>query len=220
LNRNTIISVGLGLVVPLFVTCAVALSLGNQSWGRAFFVVWFCCPLAAAFFGHAAKRDLSKSGRSGSRASKLATIAIAVAYFEVALLGLNSVMSGHHPAQEITHEISAVNSLRTLNFAITTYGIENPRVGFPKALSDLRSNGRPDADWSIDRGLMSSTKSAYRFTYVAKEINPDGVVNAFQVFADPLDEKNKGWRHFFTDQTGVVRQSIGVPANESSVAIQ
>jgi len=52
--------------------------------------------------------------------------------------------------------------------------------------------------------LASRQKSGYLFTY---EPGPpqDGVIISYEVHADPVTPGTTGVRHFFTDQSGVIR---------------
>jgi hypothetical protein len=133
------------------------------------------------------------------------------------------------------NQASAVLSLRTLNEAATGYWLVYKR--YPASLSVL---GRPLAGTPplIDEELASGKKSGYVFTYSAGEKDVAGVpyeiyvdpdtglqaarpasparVDAYTIHADPLTPGTTGQNHYFTDQTGVIRQERDRPANEQS----
>jgi len=49
---------------------------------------WALSPLAAAFFGHAARREISKSGQDGARGSTMAA-GLTIGYLEIAFVSFN-----------------------------------------------------------------------------------------------------------------------------------
>lgn len=104
------------------------------------------------------------------------------------------------------NEASAVASCRTMNTASITY---NSSYGaYPANLSALGpSNGATPTSTSADLldqvlapagGGNTSTKSGYNFTYAQ-------TTGGYTLNADPVVSNQTGVRHFFTDQSGVVR---------------
>ena len=108
--------------------------------------------------------------------------------------------------------------MRTINLAAHSYAGTHPQERFPGTLKDMA--GKSDKDWSIGEALADGVKSKYRFTYAANSSKENGTRDAYQVFADPVDSANKGMKHFFIDQTGIIRYSSGGPANESSAELK
>jgi hypothetical protein len=218
-NKNSIISVAFCLVLPTFVACAVLFAPVNPPG----ILIAACAlsPLAAAFFGHAARREISKSGQDGAGGSTMAAAGLTVGYLEIAFVSLILISSVHHPNRMVAHEASAVGSMRTLNRAAGAYAGTHPQEGFPKALKDLSMNGpQPEPDWLIDQALASGVRAHYRFTYIPRSTKSDGVIDAYQILADPIDSRDQESRHFFTDQSGSIRMSKGAPANESSTELK
>lgn len=120
------------------------------------------------------------------------------------------------------NQASAVGSLRTLNTAAITYA-STYNVGFPANISALGppvGGAMPDANAAglIDSVLASGTRSGYVFTYSPGERDADGLVKTYAIHADPITSST-GTNHYFTDQTGVIRQEKGMPANEQSPPI-
>lgn len=216
LNRNSIVSVVFCLVLPLFLLCAALFDSLNPP--LILIVVCALSPLVAAFFGHAARRQIRKDGQARAKGYGLAAATLTVGYLEIVFVAFVLLSSGHHPSHVLSSEASAVGSMRTLNVAARAYANAHPRNGFPKGLKDLSWNNRqPETDWSIDEVLASGVKASYRFMYVAKSSKVNGKIDAYQIFADPVDSRNKDMRHSFTDQTGVIRSTVdGNAANESS----
>ena len=105
------------------------------------------------------------------------------------------------------NEASAVASLRTLNTSAvsfsTTYG------SYPTALSNLAPSSTPSSTSAdlIDSVLALGQKSGYAFSWGTG--STAGVT--YTINADPLSTST-GQRHFFTDQSLVIR------ANTSAVA--
>nr|HEV7952602.1 prepilin-type N-terminal cleavage/methylation domain-containing protein [Candidatus Acidoferrales bacterium] len=105
------------------------------------------------------------------------------------------------------NEASAVASCRTMNTASITY---NSSYGsYATALSNLGpSNGATPTSTDADLldqvlapagGVNVSSKSGYTFTYA-----PAATVG-YTINADPTSVNQTGVRHFYTDQSGVVR---------------
>jgi len=113
------------------------------------------------------------------------------------------------------NEASAVASCRTMNTASITY---NSSYGtYPATLSALGpSNGATPTSSSADLldqvlaptgGVNASTKSGYTFTYASAT-----PFNTYTLNADPQVSNQTGVRHFFSDQSGVVRVNLTVAA--------
>lgn len=121
------------------------------------------------------------------------------------------------------NEAAAVGSLRTLNTACVTYSTEYG--GFPPSLDALGGEGHgaePSATAAqlIDNVLQTGTKSGYLFFYSAGYPDDKGVVSSYIVNADPVVAGSTGVRHFFTDQTGVIRAESDRPANADSPPLE
>jgi type IV pilus assembly protein PilA len=118
------------------------------------------------------------------------------------------------------NEASAVQSLRNISTAeivySTTYGI-----GYTSLLIHLSGSGiAPDQNNAglIDEVLASGTKQGYTITYTPLTKDGLGNVATYSVTADPTTTST-GQRHFYTDQTCVIRSNSAVPAGPSDIAI-
>ena len=119
------------------------------------------------------------------------------------------------------NEASAVATLRTYNTAIvsysTTYGTD-PATNMSQ-LGPATTPSSTAADL-VDNLLGSATpaKSGYTFTYgAATAVN--GVVSQYTITAQP-QSASTGQRYFFTDQSGVIRQTTnGTAATATSTPI-
>jgi type IV pilus assembly protein PilA len=107
------------------------------------------------------------------------------------------------------NEASAVGSLRTINTSAvaysTTYGT------YPSALSNLGPSTAPTSTAAdlIDSVLAAGTKSGYTFSYTAGTSN-----QSYTLIADP-QSASTGQRHFFTDQSGVIRYNLSATASSA-----
>jgi prepilin-type N-terminal cleavage/methylation domain-containing protein len=109
------------------------------------------------------------------------------------------------------NEASAVASLRTINTSAvsysTTYG------PFPTALSNLAPSSTPSSTAAdlVDSVLATGTKSGYTFSM-------SGNGTLYTVNADPVSAST-GQRHFFTDQSLVIRADTSTTATAASTPI-
>ena len=119
------------------------------------------------------------------------------------------------------NEASAVASLRTYNTAIvsysTTYGTD-PATNL-SALGPSTTPSSTAADL-VDNllGTAAPVKSGYTFSYTAGAAS-NGVISQYSITAQP-QSSSTGQRYFFTDQSGVIRQTTnGSAATATSTPI-
>lgn len=122
-------------------------------------------------------------------------------------------------AKTAANEASAVGSLRTLNTACVTYS-STFGVGFPAALANLAPSAAADSTAAdlIDGVLAAGSKSGYSFTYTAGAVQ-NGLIPTYGLTANPVQQDQTGTRYFFTDDTGVIRQNVGGPADGTATPI-
>jgi prepilin-type N-terminal cleavage/methylation domain-containing protein len=118
------------------------------------------------------------------------------------------------------NESSAVQNLRNIStaelFYSSTYGI-----GFSTSLIQLSGTGvNPDQNnaGTLDEVLAGGTKSGYVFTYVSVATDALGHTISYSVNADPLNSST-GQRHFYTDQSCVIRVNIALSAGPTDVPL-
>jgi len=113
------------------------------------------------------------------------------------------------------NEASAVASLRTYNTSIVAYETTYQTAPSGTSLAVLGPASTPSSTAAdlVDQLLGSATpvKSGYSFTYAAGSASSTGVITTYTILADPSNTST-GQRHFFTDQSGVIR------ANTAAVA--
>ena len=122
-------------------------------------------------------------------------------------------------------QAAAVETLRSLNTAAETYESKYHH-GYPPGLSALGPppvNRPPDARAAglIDSMLAYGQKGGYIFTYTPGEMDADGRAKSYAIHADqdPMKTYPAGLSHYFTDQSGVIRQETERPASELSPPI-
>jgi prepilin-type N-terminal cleavage/methylation domain-containing protein len=118
-------------------------------------------------------------------------------------------------SRKASNEASAIGSTRTINTAQTTY---LSTVGNNTTYADTLAKLGPGAGGSnlIDGALAASgttAKSGYKFTLAATDTN-----TKYTVLGTP--EANSGTRHFFTDETGVIRYKAAAAAGAGDAPIQ
>lgn len=111
------------------------------------------------------------------------------------------------------NEASAVASVRSINTSQVVYQ-SSYNIGFATKLIDLGDGGvaanctPPTLPTSIsscliDATLASGSKSGYNFTYTP--VPTGAVISTYSVNADPISSGGSGQRHFFSDETLVIR---------------
>ena len=125
--------------------------------------------------------------------------------------------------QRITgNEAGAVQTLRTLNHALTTYH-DRYQQGYPTDLMFLgpRAVGEPNEFGAalVDSAHTLPVQSGYRFSYDARAPDHDGHPTSFVLYVDPLSP-GQGRRHFYLDQRGIIRVSRATAASETSPTLE
>jgi hypothetical protein len=111
----------------------------------------------------------------------------------------------------------AAPSLRGLLASITQYElIYKTYLPTLSALNGAGSAVNESHAGLIDPVMASGTKGGYEYHYRAIDTAHSGRFDAFTLSADPLAGLGVGQRHFFTDQTGVIRVEIGRSATAGS----
>lgn len=119
------------------------------------------------------------------------------------------------------NEGAAVMDLRNITTAevvySTTYGI-----GYSPDLVSMGGSSAIVSQTSaqlIDTILAAGTKSGFNFTYTPIATDALGHVQGYALNADP-QAATTGQRHFYADQTGVIRENPSIPATASDLPIQ
>ena len=116
------------------------------------------------------------------------------------------------------NEASAVASLRSINTSQIVYQ-SSYGPGFAGALADLSDGGVPancvpptlpkaSSSCLIDSSLATGTKSGYNFIYFIYAPIGGAPISQYTVNADPVAAGTSTPRHFFSDQTLVIRFNV------------
>lgn len=146
---------------------------------------------------------MQKTAKKAQKGFTLIELLIVIAVIAIlAAIAIPNLLSSRKAA----NESSAIASLRTLVSAEETYRSRNtpPTYG---TMAQLQQKSL------IDSTLAAGTKSGYDFA--GSEIT----ANTYTFKADP-DDANSGDRHFFVDQTGVIRVNGTAAATVASSPIQ
>ncbi len=119
------------------------------------------------------------------------------------------------------NEASAAQSLRTISTSelvySTTYGLDYSTTLLQ--LSGTAAIPDPNNAGLLDEVLASGVKQGYTFTYIPLTTDPQGYTATFSLNADPIIQGSTGQRHFYTDQTNVIRSNVAVTAGPGDLPI-
>ena len=152
------------------------------------------------------KQSANRSATRGRKGFSLIELLIVVAVIlTIAAIAIPSFIRSRMRA----NEGGAVANLRDVTTAevvySTTYGIgfssNLKKLGGNLVLADANSAGL------IDDILASGTRTGYIFTYTVLSTDSNGNVLDYGVNVDPVNPGVTGERHFYSDQTAVIRQN-------------
>jgi type IV pilus assembly protein PilA len=200
-------------------------AIGSLVCGLFFFLLPLT--LVGIILGHLSLSDIKKSaGRLQGRG--LALGGLVLSYMGIvfvpfililAAIAIPNLLRARMGAQEA----SAVNTLRTYNAAMGNYATQCQNFGFPQSVENLGpGNGDCQGAGLVDSVLAAPavSKSGYRFFYTPGPADNLGHVVSYTITADPITENATGIRHFFTDESAVIRTSRGAPATADSPSIR
>ncbi len=191
----------------------------------AYVIAPFIGAIVAIVLGHLGLSEIKKSaGRL--KGDGLAIAGLVLGYLQVAVLPFILIIAAIAipnllRSRMAANEASAVGTLRTITTSEIAYGTACPKIGFAYSLTEMGPNGRacPEGMNLIDLTLASGLKDGYRFTPHVSSFTGQVPETGFGWNADPISPST-GIRHFFADQTGVIRASATGPADENSAEIR
>jgi hypothetical protein len=191
-------------------------------------------------YGYKGRRDARES--NGNIAGRgLATTGLVLGWAGIILFtcvfGLTLYAHNHVNAKAV-NESNAVGYLRTVSTALVGYA-STYQNGFPSTLNPLVEPAGIPADCN-HAGLLSQNLDPYKgYAFLYKPIYPDnqrapaispkaaaancisGGASGYTLNADPVAAGQTGLRHFYIDQTGIIRYSNDdKPADENSPSLQ
>ena len=193
----------------------------------AYVIAPFVGAIVAIVLGHISLSEIKKSaGRMKGSGMAIAGLVLGYVQFAglpffliIAAIAIPNLLKSRIAA----NEAAAAGSLRTLTTAEISYSAACPKIGFAYALNELGPGGSacPEGKNQIDATLASGIEHGYRFTPHLSSFTGQAPETGFGWNADPVKMGSgaTGMRHFFVDQTGVIRVSSAGQADERSEAL-
>jgi type II secretory pathway pseudopilin PulG len=236
IRRNALVSLILGLLP--FVLLVPAFKLGDVFHGAWRPILWGYLASAAAegllavISGRRVKGVNPRSERR-SAAGVMAFFGRTLGYLGLVLGIFFLALAIFLPwfvssSRTSANQFVAKASLREIDAAAAIYAATYGQ-GFPSTLAALGPakyttlSGSPEvsdnAAGLVDEYVADGLKSSFKFTYIAGPPGSSGRIQSYAVHADPIDAERAGNIHYFTDQSGVIRQEEGKQADVNSKPI-
>jgi hypothetical protein len=178
----------------------------------AYVIAPFFGAIVAIILGHLGLSEIKKSaGRL--KGDGLAIAGLVLGYVQIAGLPFILIIAAIAipnliRARMAANEASAVGLLRAITTAEITYSTACPKIGYASTLTELGPNGAacPQGANQINPVLALGTQSGYKFTPHNSSFTRKAPETGFGWNADPISPSS-GTRHFFVDQTGIIRSN-------------
>jgi type IV pilus assembly protein PilA len=211
----------LGPLPPGFEPSTNGKAVGSLVSGLLIFFAPFSS-IVAIILGHLSLSEIRKSsGRL--KGQGLATAGLGLGYMGIAAIPFILIIAAiaipnFLRSRMAANEATAVRALRTYNTAMITYASKCPSVGYPASTAQLG----PGAGGCTQAGLVTramaaprSLKAGYIFIYQPM-VQIRGRITKYAISADPAQPGVTGNRHFYTDETGVIRFEMNNGATAAS----
>jgi type IV pilus assembly protein PilA len=194
-------------------------------------ILFFFLPAAivAVIMGHLSLSDIQKSaGRLGGKGMAIAGLVLG--YLGLSFIPILIIAAIAIPnllrAKMAANEASVIVSLRSYNAALARYAEECPNEGYPANPAHLELVGsRPntctqESPAGVPQGSPLPVKWGYRYFYIPMELDASGHISKYGLAADAVTQGATGVRHFYTDETGIIRASESGGADSKSPPVQ
>ena len=197
-------------------------------------ILFFFPPSAvlAVIMGHLSLSEIRRSaGRLGGKGMAIAGLVLGyaglawVSILIIAAIAIPNLLR----AKMAANEASAVASLREYNDALEEFAAQCPEQGYP---SDPAYIGLEDSSGAITcpqaqvsqknvpKAGALPVKAGYRFFYIPMQYDGKGHISKYGMSGDPVAPGATGTRHFYTDETGVIRYALFGGADSKSPPVQ
>jgi type IV pilus assembly protein PilA len=215
-----------------------AMAAGAETSGKAIGslvcgILFFFPPSAvlAIIMGHLSLSEIRRSaGRLGGKGMAIAGLVLGYAGLAwvpiliIAAIAIPNLLRSKMAA----NEASAVASLREYNDALEEYAAKCPKQGYPPdatyiELEDSDAVTCPPAQEgqrNVPKAGALPMKSGYRFFYIPMQYDGEGHISKYGLSGDPVAPGTTGVRHFYTDETGIIRFTLRGGADSKSPPIQ
>ncbi|HKW88111.1 MAG TPA: DUF4190 domain-containing protein [Candidatus Acidoferrales bacterium] len=203
-------------------------AVASMVLGICVFILGFLTGIPAIVFGHLAKSDIRKSG-GRLQGDGMALTGLILGYLSVVFIPFILIIAAIAipnllRARMAANEAMTVRSLHDVMTAAIDYDATYHR-GFPKDLVTLGpppGGGASNADAAglVEARIASGQEYGYFFHCQGTSSRGDGELDLFHCNADPVNPGASGVRHFFVDQSGLIRWQEDGPADENSAPVR
>jgi type IV pilus assembly protein PilA len=196
-----------------------------------FFFVFPPSAILAVIMGHLSLSEIRRSaGRLGGKGVAIAGLVLGYAGLSfipiliIAAIAIPNLLR----AKMAANEASAVTSLRAYNTALAKFAVQCPEQGYPPDPTYLVLDGSapvtcpppPGSPALVPAGATLPVKWGYQYFYIPMKRDDAGHILKYGLAADPVAPGATGIRHFYTDETGIIRSSLGSGADSKSPPVQ
>jgi len=200
-------------------------AIGSLVCGILFFIPF--CFIVAIVLGHLALSDIKKSaGRLKGQGLAITGLVFGygwILFIPVMLIIAAIAIPNLLRARMAANEASAVGTLRTYNTAIVAYATQCANIGFPNSAHDLGPGGGDCNGANLVDPVLAAPaamRNGYQFYYSPGPADSSGHIISYTITADPITQNTTGIRHFFVDESGVIRYMSGGQASADSPPIE
>ena len=191
------------------------------------FVFFFPASVVAVILGHLSLSEIRKSaGRL--KGQGIATAGLVLGYLGIAFIPIVLIIAAIAipnllRAKMAANEASAAACLRNYVTATITYAVQCPDKGYPASAANLGPGAADCAHANLVEQSLSlprSIKDGYVFIYQSRGADSQGHITRYAISADPLQPGASGVRHFYVDESGVIRVENNSGATSDSPPLQ